>query len=213
MTKISYPGVSYWSWSSNPADGAVDGVYMEPAAGQSMINMLSAYHAATGGYLAVNEGYRTFAGQVYWRDHGTGGTPGLSNHGMGQAFDFDPGSLTLDQHSWVIANCGQFGYEKLGSGVFKAYDWMHFNYKSAAAGPATEHKINKGDDDVQYWKYAANGRIVAIDNVRMQYRYLNQYELMVVANLVAAGITQVSTFSEPAWTNTLGGFKEIKTPL
>lgn len=141
MTKINYPGVNYWSWSSNPAHGAVGGVYMEAAAAASLIALLSAYHSEVGGYLAVNEGYRSYAGQVYWRNNGTGGTPGQSNHGMGHAVDFDPSLFTRAQHAWVNANCGRFNYAILGSGVFNEFDWMHFNYTGAAgSGPVVEHQ-------------------------------------------------------------------------
>lgn len=151
MTNISYPGVSYWSWSSNPANGAVGGVYMENNAGQSMVALLSAYHAATGGYLEVNEGYRSFAGQQYWQANGSGGTPGLSLHGWGQAFDVT--NFTVAQHNWVKANCGQFNYAKLGSGVYGEFDYTHYNYTGASGGPSQEHtdasSPNSGDEDMK----------------------------------------------------------------
>ncbi|MFB6612044.1 hypothetical protein ACFCVO_17080 [Agromyces sp. NPDC056379] len=149
MTNVNYPGVSYWSWSSNPADGAVGGVYMEPAAGAALVAMLTAYHNEVGGYLNVNEGYRSFAGQQYWSKHSEGtAAPGYSNHGWGQAFDFDPGLLTRSQHSWVMANRARFGYDYLGSGVFQEFDWMHFNYTGAPTGPSTEHPQPKEEIDM-----------------------------------------------------------------
>jgi D-alanyl-D-alanine carboxypeptidase len=133
MTMVQYPGVNYWSWSSNPADGAVGAVYLESAAAAALISMLSSYHAATGSYLPVNEGYRSFAGQVYWQMHGSGGTPGESNHGWGRAIDFDWGldSASQAQYNWVLSNAGRFGFAALGSG-FGDFDYAHFNYTGAA---------------------------------------------------------------------------------
>lgn len=72
--------------------------------------------------------------------------------------------------------------------------------------------IPKGEQDVQYWKHQNTGQLVAVDNVSMTYRFLNKYEGMVVSNLVTAGLTQISTFGEPAWTETLGAFRAITEP-
>lgn len=168
MTKVNFPGVNYWSWSSRPEDGAVDAVYMEPGAAQSLVALLSAYKAASGQYLVVNEGYRTFAGQVYWANHGSGGTPGQSNHGLGMAFDFDPSVYTRAQHSWVLANAARFNYKVLGSGVFEEFDWMHFNYTGAPGGSPAEHpsttpaanRPREEDKELaQYYRHGDTGQI------------------------------------------------------
>jgi hypothetical protein len=151
MVNVNYPGVNYWSWSSNPSDGAVGGVYMENAAAQALVAMLGAYNSEVGGYLAVNEGYRSFAGQEYWAANGSGGTPGMSFHGWGQAIDFD--NLSRAQHAWLINNCGRFSYEKLGSGVYGEFDYIHFNYQGTAGGaPASEHgpELIEEEADVAY---------------------------------------------------------------
>ncbi|WP_025156885.1 M15 family metallopeptidase [Leifsonia aquatica] len=133
MTLVNYPGVVYWSWSSNPANGAIGGVYLEPGCAKALVAMLDRYHQQKGGYLPVNEGYRSYAGQVYWANNGTGTTPGTSNHGWGKAVDFDQSRFTQDQYAWVLANCGDFGFEKLG-GPFGAFDYIHFNYSGSYTG-------------------------------------------------------------------------------
>lgn len=87
-----------------------------------------------------------------------------------------------------------------------------YAYPDYSGSTSPNQPLPKGEQDVQYWKYQGNGMIAAVDNVRMEYRFINKYEQMVVSNLVGAGLTQVSTFSDPAWTETLGAFREIKAP-
>lgn len=157
MTLVNYPGVVYWSWSGDPADGAVGGVYLEPGCAKALVAMLDRYHQQKGGYLPVNEGYRSYAGQVYWAHNGTGTTPGTSNHGWGKAVDFDQSRFTQDQYAWVLANCADFGFEKLG-GPFGQFDYIHFNYSGTYTPPTPPADIPL-EGDMKVIRNSANGSI------------------------------------------------------
>ena len=116
-----------------PFPGSLARVYLKPDAGTALVAMLSAYHSQTSDYLRVNEGYRTYAAQQYWWDYyghnpQMAAPPGASNHGLGQAFDFEPSSLTSTRLAWVRANAVNYGYTGIGS-----EDW-HFNFTGTFSG-------------------------------------------------------------------------------
>jgi len=132
LVQITYPGVIPYQYSSD----ALPYVYMAPGASDNLLGLLTSYHNATGGYLRVSEGYRTFAGQVWLHEHDNGGTPGTSNHGWGQAVDFDSGLLTGAQASWLNSNGGAWGFAPLSG------DYGHYNY----TGSITPIAQPSGDD-------------------------------------------------------------------
>lgn|GEM_PF-6770934 len=134
LTRIQYQGVNYWVWSTNPADGALDGVYLEPSCAVALLAMLKLYHDQTGDYLPVNEGYRTYDGQVYWKKQDSrNATPGQSNHGWAKAVDMGD-TLTLAQYNWIHANGPAFGFTPLG-GAFGQYDYIHYDYSGTYNPP------------------------------------------------------------------------------
>lgn len=154
------------------------------------------------------DAYSCPPGGIIWLDIGTYGhvqirvdssdANGTSN--LQQEWGINAGLSALD---WY---CSVTGASPLG------WSWdnagSHVDYQSGSAAAAA-----KGEDGaMQYWRYAETGAIVALDNVAMQYRFLNEYEVMVVMNLESAGLTQIATFSEPAWSDTLSNFKSIERP-
>jgi hypothetical protein len=125
MSVVSGNGASYYNWAPVGQQGDLGAIYLEPSAASKLTSMLVDYHAQTGDYLHPNEGYRNYAGQVYWSDKG-GTTPGTSNHGCGVAVDF---SFSGSQRNWVVANGPAYGYFPL------AGDAVHFNYFGSTATP------------------------------------------------------------------------------
>lgn len=134
LTKIVYPNVVYYSDPAVAAVNIVDGVYLDPAAATALYYMLDAYHAATGSYLHVNEGYRCYAVQLYYEQHPTGnGTPapaGTSNHGLGMAIDLE---YNTGEINWIRANGHQWGWYPYDP---PDGDPIHFNYTGAPSGEA-----------------------------------------------------------------------------
>ena len=99
--------------------------------------MLEAFHADTGDYLLVDEGYRDFATQVYWKDYwtsrgepGNAATPGTSNHGWGTAVDFVISDVTSgsSKRAWLLNHAGNYGYAPLASEAW------HWNFSGTFAG-------------------------------------------------------------------------------
>ncbi|WP_313546369.1 M15 family metallopeptidase [Leifsonia aquatica] len=123
MTKIVRSGVAY----NGPGHG-VDGVYLEPSCAIAVNAMLDAYAAQHGGaILPLNEGYRSYGGQVqYWDDYGhnpaLAAPPGTSNHGWGEAVDIGV-SLGSSQRAWLLANGPTYGFYALSNS-----DPVHFDY-------------------------------------------------------------------------------------
>lgn len=125
LSTVNYPGVVPYGFP-----GSLSAVYLKPDAAAGLLAMLHAYHAAVGGYLGVNEGYRTLAGQQYWWDYyghnpSMGAYPGTSNHGWGEAFDLE--SPTDAQVNWVVAYGSAYGFTPIHS-----EDW-HFDYSGSFA--------------------------------------------------------------------------------
>jgi hypothetical protein len=128
LVQINYPGVVPFHYSND----ALPYVYMAPGAAERLLLMLAAYHNAFGGYLRVSEGYRTYAAQVWLANNGNpprGGTPGQSNHGWGQAVDFDYGLLTTTQANWLNANGPSWEFHDLSG------DYGHYNYTGPLGPP------------------------------------------------------------------------------
>jgi len=134
MTKIVRSGVAY----NGPGHG-VDGVYLEPSCAIAVNAMLDAYAAQHGGaILPLNEGYRSYGGQVqYWDDYGhnpaLAAPPGTSNHGWGEAVDIGV-SLGSSQRAWLLANGPTYGFYALSN-----IDPVHFDYSGSytGSGPTT----------------------------------------------------------------------------
>jgi hypothetical protein len=164
LTRVDYPGIELEAFP-----GSLSGLYLEPDAATAMLSLMKEYNRQTGDYLHPNEGYRTYAGQVYWKDYwtsrgqpGNAATPGTSNHGWGQAVDFNLASAG----GWLAANASRFGYTHSSS-----EDW-HYDYtgrsetvlwtsgtNESAEDCSSQTKLYPGD--VRYTGssiYSANGK-------------------------------------------------------
>jgi secretion/DNA translocation related TadE-like protein len=118
LVLISYPGVR----ESPP-------VYLRADAARALLVLLDSYHAQTGDYLPVDEGYRDLDGQQRaFDEYGwpRAAIPGTSNHGEGIAIDFVNPPVTRGSapHAWLTANASQFGFEPL---THPDEPW-HWNY-------------------------------------------------------------------------------------
>jgi len=84
--------------------------------------MAAAFKAVSGSMFPLNQGYRSYAGQVkaacmYASEPGRAATPGTSNHGWGLAFDMNipgAGNTTAQfEHAyyiWMAGNAGNYGW-------------------------------------------------------------------------------------------------------
>jgi len=107
LVAVVYPGVR-----ENPA------VRLRSDAAAALLRLLEAYHAETGDYLPVDEGYRDLAEQQRVFDqYGSprAAIPGTSNHGEGTAVDFvnPPVVRGSHPHTWLAANAARFAFEPL----------------------------------------------------------------------------------------------------
>jgi secretion/DNA translocation related TadE-like protein len=107
LVLVSYPGVR----ESPP-------VYLRADAAAALLRLLDSYHAETGDYLPVDEGYRDLeAQQRAFDQYGSprAATPGTSNHGEGIAVDLvnPPVVRGSAPHSWLVAHAAQFGFAPL----------------------------------------------------------------------------------------------------
>jgi secretion/DNA translocation related TadE-like protein len=107
LALVSYPGVR----ESPP-------VYLRADAAAALLRLLDSYHAQTGDYLPVDEGYRDLeAQQRAFDQYGPprAAIPGTSNHGEGIAVDFVNPPVVRGEasHSWLAANASQFGFAPL----------------------------------------------------------------------------------------------------
>jgi hypothetical protein len=145
------PHVGAWGGYSNgqiPASAltylgrSADGtnLYLRRDAAISMSRMQAAYHAQTGGTLAINEGYRDLATQwYYWNLYQSGqgnvaAYPGTSNHGWALAVDF---SLPGNQFSWLQGHAGGYGWS-WATGQAAGEPW-HWEY--VRTGPWSQEPI------------------------------------------------------------------------
>lgn len=151
LTRVDYPGIAL-----DVFPGSLSGLYLKPDAATAMLSMMKEYNRQTGDYLHPNEGYRTYAGQVYWKNYwttrgqpGNAATPGTSNHGWGQAVDFN---LPSRHSSWLAANASRFGYTRSSSEAWH-YDYtgMPSNVLwTSGTSQSAEHcspqnRLNPGD--------------------------------------------------------------------
>lgn len=118
LVQVSYPGVRETPPVLLRADAAV-----------ALVSMLEAYHAETGDYLPVDEGYRDLAGQQRaFDEYGwpRAAIPGTSNHGEGVAVDFVNPPVVRGEapHSWLTANASRFGFEPL-TDPDEPWHWDH----------------------------------------------------------------------------------------
>jgi hypothetical protein len=139
LAPVVYPGVSPDSFP-----GSFSQVYLQPPAAGQLLAMLQDYHLQTGDYLEIDEGYRSVEGQTYWwnfwgQNPTYAAPPGTSNHGWGQAFDFNANTLTPARLGWARSHCGQYGYSPIAS-----EDW-HFNYSGSFVANSSE------DDDMIHY--------------------------------------------------------------
>jgi hypothetical protein len=107
LVRVDYPGVR-----SDPP------VYLRHDAATALLDMLAAYHAQTGQYLPVDEGYRDLEGQrrafeLYGAPRAA--PPGTSNHGEAIAVDFVTSDVYRGSpaHDWLTANAPTFGFTPL----------------------------------------------------------------------------------------------------
>ena len=122
MTLIDFPRVTPY-----PYPNALEQVYMRPDAALNLLAWLQAFRDRFGSYIRVNEGYRTLAGQTYWwntynQDPSLAAQPGYSNHGLGQAVDFEQGELTQTVLQWLRSTCATYGFQRY------ANEAWHFDY-------------------------------------------------------------------------------------
>ena len=107
LVQVVYPGVR-----ENPP------VRLRSDAAAALVRLLEAYHAETGDYLPVDEGYRDLAEQQRVFDQygwPRAAIPGTSNHGEGTAVDFvnPPVVRGSPPHSWLADNAARFGFQPL----------------------------------------------------------------------------------------------------
>lgn len=152
LTRVDDPGVQL-----DPFPGSLPALYLKPDAAAALRALLSEYHRQTGDRLHPSEGYRSYAGQVYWRDYYTrqgtpekAAPPGTSNHGWGQAVDF---KLDASQSAWLASNAHRFGY------VRSTTDSVHFDYVAGGSGSTrscgsltTTTTESDGIPGPNYWK-------------------------------------------------------------
>lgn len=153
LARVDYPGIQL-----DVFPGSLSGLYLKPDAAASMLALMKEYTRQTGGHLHPNEGYRTYAGQVYWKNYwtsqgkpGNAATPGTSNHGWGQAVDFN---LTSAQSSWLAANAPRYGYARSSS------ESWHYDYTGGGSGGgssscgslSTSSTESDGIPGPNYWK-------------------------------------------------------------
>lgn len=158
MTLLTYPD------TTNPYqyDGSLQAVYMRPDAAVDLVAWLTAYSANFGTYLKVNEGYRTLKGQNYWwnqygQNPNLAARPGRSNHGLGQAVDFERSEIPegSQQLAWLRRTCGSYGFA-----VYSSERW-HFDYTRAwSPGQATPTPLYlPQEEDEDMYARRSNGEV------------------------------------------------------
>jgi hypothetical protein len=166
MTAITVPNSTPFAYPKS-----LPQIYMRPDAAIDLANWMNAYATKFDTYLKLNEGYRTLDGQRYWKDQEAAGgneaaTVGRSNHGLGQAIDFErsyipEGSAKLQ---WLRDTAATYGFARY------AGERWHFDYIRAYApttSPAdTDWKdsdmIVIANSDTNQWVAAEQGRWDAI---------------------------------------------------
>lgn len=118
---------------------AIRGGYLRADAANAFEQMARGLQQATGANLRVNEGYRTYANQVYyWNLYKSGkgaavAPPGQSTHSGGTAVDLAGyGSVGTPAWNWLISNARRYGYEWTGGYQFKnsaGIEPWHWEYK------------------------------------------------------------------------------------
>lgn len=207
------------SWAGGRTQ-AHRGMDYQPGAGAAIAAIASGtvsanvWNGALGNVLVIAHPDGMYSGYCHMRERSSLQPGTQVSRGQAIGYVGNTGSATTGPHLHLTVTFTADGTWNNGNINVTTDPFIFINGRLTGDDPGTTPTpTSKGEQDVQYWKYQANGMVAAVDNVRMEYRFLGTYELMVVSNLVSAGITQVSTFSEPAWTNTLGKFREIKAPL
>ncbi len=153
LSRVDYPGIQL-----DVFPNSLSGLYLNPDAAVAMLAMLKEYNRQTGNYLHPNEGYRTYDGQVYWKNYwtaqgkpGNAATPGYSNHGWGQAVDLN---LSAEQSRWLGTYAARYGYTRSSS------ESWHYDYTGGYSGGgssscgslSTSSTESDGIPGPNYWK-------------------------------------------------------------
>lgn len=95
----------------------------------NLTSLESAYRKQFGQGFVVNDGYRSYAGQVEAkRKYGSkAATPGTSVHGWGRAVDLGGPiqSTGSKQHAWLRQNAAQFGWYWVGQRYGEPWHWEY----------------------------------------------------------------------------------------
>lgn len=123
-------------------------------AGTKWNQLEEAYKNVFGSYLSVTSALRTRAEQTVlytnWINKVPGASlaaaPGYSTHESGNAVDVgNPAIYPGDQRSWLLANCGNFGFSWTGR-YFSSPELWHFDYVgsiSAVAAVSNQDVVNR----------------------------------------------------------------------
>lgn len=109
---------------------------MQPHAASAMSAMIAAAHAE-GVNLTIGNTYRDYQTQA--TAHASDTTPetptapaGKSNHGWGLAVDFN---ITPENHAWLVANAGRFGYTNPFGNSYNATENWHWEFGQGGDAP------------------------------------------------------------------------------
>lgn len=98
-------------------------------ASQAFTSLEGAYAKKFGMGLGVNDGYRSYQGQVEAKQkYGSkAATPGSSVHGWGQALDLGGPIQNQNsaQHAWLRQNAAQFGWYWVGQRYGEPWHWEY----------------------------------------------------------------------------------------
>src|SRR6187431_1539949 len=115
-----------------------EGQYLQANAHAAWGNLARACAAATGVWLAINEGYRDLAKQqYYWNLYQSGqgnvaAVPGTSNHGRGVAVDIEHYDAVW---SWLMNNAGNYGWSwATGQASGERWHWEYVGSLTASSG-------------------------------------------------------------------------------
>lgn len=122
------------------------GEHLRADAAAALEALNAEYRAAFGVDLTINDAYRSYDRQVYFRQlYGRGAArPGTSRHGLGRAVDLGGGvqAFGTAQHEWMRANAERFGWYKPawsepGGSLPEAWHWEYQNPDNPGHDPRT----------------------------------------------------------------------------
>jgi hypothetical protein len=119
----------------------IGGGRLRPDAALAFNRMSSAYAAAFGSNLCVNDSYRSYSEQVavFRQRPRLAAIPGTSNHGWGLAVDLGCGvqSSRTAQYRWMTANAGRFGWVHPAWAVRSPFEPWHWEFGHLAGTGGT----------------------------------------------------------------------------